>query len=79
MILCEKHSSQTQEVVVLLSGQTYKELTMEDRCICCGELIPEGRQVCPACEKKAEEPSSNAVETAANNFIKTEEKRWTLQ
>ena len=21
-----------------------------DRCVCCGEVIPEGRQVCPACE-----------------------------
>lgn len=27
---------------------------MEDRCICCGETIPEGRQVCPACEKAEE-------------------------
>lgn len=23
----------------------------EDRCIICGEIIPEGRQVCPNCEK----------------------------
>lgn len=22
---------------------------MEDRCICCGEIIPEGVQVCPKC------------------------------
>ena len=22
-----------------------------ERCVCCGEAIPEGRQVCPACEK----------------------------
>lgn len=21
-----------------------------DRCVCCGEFIPEGRQVCPECE-----------------------------
>jgi RNA polymerase subunit RPABC4/transcription elongation factor Spt4 len=21
----------------------------EDRCICCGEIIPEGRMVCPNC------------------------------
>lgn len=27
---------------------------MEDRCVCCGEPIPEGRQVCPACEYRAE-------------------------
>ena len=24
----------------------------EDRCIICGEIIPEGRQVCPNCEKQ---------------------------
>ena len=22
-----------------------------ETCICCGEIIPEGRQVCPKCEK----------------------------
>lgn len=22
---------------------------MEDRCVCCGEIIPEGTQVCPNC------------------------------
>ena len=25
---------------------------MEDRCVCCGDYIPEGRQVCPICERK---------------------------
>ena len=24
-----------------------------NRCACCGSVIPEGRQVCPACEKRA--------------------------
>lgn len=23
---------------------------MEDRCVCCGECVPEGRQVCWGCE-----------------------------
>lgn len=23
-----------------------------NRCICCGSVIPEGRQVCPICENK---------------------------
>lgn len=23
----------------------------ENRCVCCGKIIPEGRQVCPLCEK----------------------------
>lgn len=24
----------------------------ENRCVCCGEVIPEGRMVCPNCEAK---------------------------
>lgn len=32
---------------------------MEDRCICCGAIIPEGIQVCPKCEEKSEEESVN--------------------
>ncbi len=23
-----------------------------DRCVCCGDVIPEGRQVCPGCERR---------------------------
>ena len=23
---------------------------MVDRCVCCGEIIPEGRQICPTCD-----------------------------
>lgn len=26
--------------------------TPADRCVCCGDVIPEGRMVCPACEQK---------------------------
>ena len=26
-----------------------------ERCVCCGEIIPEGRQVCPNCVKLKEE------------------------
>ena len=29
----------------------FKENTTENRCVCCGVVIPEGRQVCPNCEK----------------------------
>ena len=25
-------------------------MTDADRCVCCGEIVPEGRQVCPQCE-----------------------------
>lgn len=26
---------------------------MEDKCVCCGEPIPEGRQICWKCEQSA--------------------------
>lgn len=25
-----------------------------DRCVCCGAVVPEGRMVCPSCERGAE-------------------------
>lgn len=27
---------------------------MDNRCVICGAIIPEGRQVCPNCEKRVE-------------------------
>ena len=27
---------------------------MEDHCVACGEVIPEGRQVCPICNREYE-------------------------
>lgn len=33
-----------------------------DRCVCCGEPIPEGRMVCMACEHKAEEAENGKTE-----------------
>ena len=24
---------------------------MDNRCVCCGAIIPEGRKVCPSCEE----------------------------
>lgn len=26
-------------------------MKMTDTCVCCGEIVPEGRQVCPICER----------------------------
>ena len=28
---------------------------MENRCVCCGAIIPEGRMVCPICDMAADE------------------------
>ena len=34
-----------------------------DGCVCCGRIIPEGRLVCPACEKKAGEDKTMVIAT----------------
>ncbi len=31
---------------------------MEDRCICCGAVIPEGRHICRICENKSSQHKS---------------------
>ena len=28
-------------------------MAIVETCVCCGEIIPEGRQVCPKCERSA--------------------------
>ena len=35
---------------------------MTERCVCCGEEIPEGRQVCPSCESGNIKDSGNRRE-----------------
>lgn len=27
---------------------------MEDYCVCCGAIVPEGRMVCPQCERNTD-------------------------
>ena len=34
-----------------LGAETEWRLRMENRCVICGEIIPEGRQICPACDE----------------------------
>ena len=34
---------------------------MVDRCVCCGEIIPEGRQICPLCEQGKTPKLGNGV------------------
>lgn len=38
---------------------------MEERCVFCGGVIPEGRQVCPACFEKYTAPEPRAARTIA--------------
>ena len=34
---------------------------MVDRCVCCGEIIPEGRQVCLLCQNKVSRKMGKGV------------------
>ncbi|CDE73066.1 unknown [Acidaminococcus sp. CAG:917] len=53
---------------------------MEDRCVCCGALIPEGKMVCPICSKNvgigqdAQKPNKTVLENktkGVGNSVKT--------
>lgn len=47
---------------------------MHDSCVCCGEIIPEGRQVCNACEMKRNnkkiELNDYVAEQSSDNYIR---------
>ena len=40
---------------------------MEDTCVICGRVIPEGRQVCPACEQKQNETEDNSPKSTCSD------------
>lgn len=48
---------------------------MEDRCIVCGSIIPEGRQVCPECEGMTEEKAIKWV-VARLRSGRTHDEAW---
>lgn len=39
----------------VLPAYLAKQNAQAEKCVCCGEIIPEGRQVCPACEGGAKD------------------------
>ena len=42
---------------------------MENKCVVCGDIIPEGRQVCFNCEKKPVENSFKTVKKILWSYI----------
>lgn len=42
---------------------------MPDRCICCGEIIPEGRMVCPNCEEGVTNQNKKRILVGTPNMI----------
>jgi len=45
---------------------------MVDRCIVCGEPVPEGRHVCPVCEERIMKnpPGENRVVSSEDQHVK---------
>ena len=43
---------------------------MDNRCVYCGEIIPEGRQVCPSCEKiQSETTKAERFDRVINDWV----------
>ena len=40
----------------------------ESRCICCGEIVPEGRQVCSRCEKRVAKSNPQCVASITDRY-----------
>ena len=60
--ICRKKNSypvkETKGKTIKVKQWEYKEESgNNNRCVSCGEIIPEGRQVCPHCETKIKEPT----------------------
>lgn len=49
-----------------------------ERCVCCGEIIPEGRQVCPNCEKRVQKPQKVKTRADLIREMTDEELAWEL-
>nr|DAE12401.1 MAG TPA: zinc binding protein [Siphoviridae sp. ctR5S1] len=46
---------------------------MMDTCVCCGRAVPDGRMVCPGCERKTEERCGQ-VESWGEKLVELEER-----
>lgn len=46
----DKCSPESLNGPVIIVQEGRKKAVSEEHCVCCDEIIPEGRQVCPHCE-----------------------------
>ena len=63
--MCEEEDSDWIFITVWMGKRIlnvlkeHKWMGNENRCVCCGTIIPEGRQVCPQCERTPVRPIKN--------------------
>ena len=40
-----------------------------ERCLYCGEIIPEGRMICPSCEERLSNPQQKMTKQRKNDLL----------
>ncbi len=53
--------------------------TMENRCVSCGEIIPEGQQVCKACIEKSSRKEPEWKKRLLGIFLRDRKRKWSLE
>lgn len=48
---------------------------MNNTCICCGEIIPEGRQICVSCEQSVRKKKAKGVAKRKRNLRKAKKEK----
>jgi hypothetical protein len=61
-----------QQLSALMFRTLDKLFWKAEKCVCCGAVIPEGRQVCPKCERKANRENDDARNIYPDLFMKKE-------
>ena len=61
-----------QELSALMFHTLDKLFWKAEKCVCCGAVIPEGRQICPRCEMKINMEKDNARNIYPDLFMKKE-------
>ena len=67
MEVSSRNSRREEEYIRLHPPDPDRKLdndTSADRCVCCGEIIPEGRHVCSSCEQKQNRKQEQKQDTA---------------
>lgn len=52
---------------------------MENKCVCCGAVIPEGRQVCPPCKRAEQAEKAFLQARAENKSLRQQQEATTLE
>ena len=49
---------------------------MDNTCVCCGAIVPEGRMICPICEKYGLEAAERSVLICGSTLFRPSALSW---